>query len=82
MRKPQAGELSTSPVTDMKFTWHPRLGPVGGLDRGASGDSSLRATLNDSNHKRVKGASQAMIDEIRVDAHNQIEPTFVYRRGA
>lgn len=64
----------------MKFTWHPRLGPVRGLDR--AGDSSLCATFNDSNHKRVKGVSQTMIDEIRVDAHNQIEPTFAYRRFA
>lgn len=50
-------------MTDMKFTWHPRLGPVSGLIAEYPGDSSLRATLNDSNHKRVKGVSQAMIDE-------------------
>jgi HB1, ASXL, restriction endonuclease HTH domain len=32
--------------------------------------------LNDSNPKRVKGVLQAMIDGIRVDARDQIEPTF------
>ena len=32
--------------------------------------------LNDSDPKRVKGVLQAMIDGIRVDARDQIEPTF------
>jgi len=36
----------------------------------------LHAMLNDSNPKRVKGVLQAMIDGIRVDARDQIEPTF------
>jgi hypothetical protein len=37
--------------------------------------SYLHAALIDSNPKRVKGY-QAMIDGIRVDARDQIEPTF------
>jgi site-specific DNA recombinase len=37
---------------------------------------NLRAALNDSNPKRVKGVLQAMIDGIRVDARDQIEPIF------
>jgi site-specific DNA recombinase len=36
----------------------------------------LRFALNDSDPKRVKGVLQAMIDGIRVDARDQIEPTF------
>jgi hypothetical protein len=36
----------------------------------------LRAALNDSNPTRVKGVLQTMIDTIRVDARNKIEPTF------
>ncbi len=32
--------------------------------------------LNDSDPKRVKGVLQAMIDGIRVDARDQIDPTF------
>ena len=36
----------------------------------------LHAMLNDSDPKRVKGVLQAMIDGIRVDARDQIEPTF------
>jgi hypothetical protein len=32
--------------------------------------------LNDSDPKRVKGVLPAMIDGIRVDARDQIEPTF------
>ncbi len=36
----------------------------------------LRAALNDSNPKRVKGVLQTMIDGIRVDARDHIEPTF------
>jgi hypothetical protein len=31
--------------------------------------------LNDSDPKRVKGVLQTMIDGIRVDARDQIEPT-------
>lgn len=39
--------------------------------------SHLHAALNDSNPtKRVKGVLQAMVDGIRVDARDQIEPTF------
>jgi hypothetical protein len=38
--------------------------------------SDLHAMLNDSDPKRVKGVLQAMIDGIRVDARDQIEPTF------
>jgi hypothetical protein len=36
----------------------------------------LHAMLNDSDPKRVKGVLQAMIDGIRVDARDQIDPTF------
>ncbi|HTW43104.1 MAG TPA: HTH domain-containing protein [Solirubrobacteraceae bacterium] len=36
----------------------------------------LRAALNDSTPTRVKGVLQTMIDTIRVDARDQIEPTF------
>jgi hypothetical protein len=36
----------------------------------------LHAALNDSSPKRVKGVLQAMIDGIRVDARDHIEPTF------
>jgi hypothetical protein len=32
--------------------------------------------LNDSDPKRVKGVLQAMIDGLRVDARDQIGPTF------
>jgi site-specific DNA recombinase len=38
--------------------------------------SDLHAMLNDSDPKRVKAVLQAMIDGIRVDARDQIEPTF------
>jgi hypothetical protein len=37
---------------------------------------NLRAALNDSDPKRVKAVLQAMIDGIRVDARDHIEPTF------
>jgi hypothetical protein len=37
---------------------------------------NLRAALNDSTPTRVKGVLQTMIDTIRVDARDQIEPTF------
>jgi hypothetical protein len=36
----------------------------------------LHAMLNDSDPKRVKAVLQAMIDGIRVDARDQIDPTF------
>jgi hypothetical protein len=36
---------------------------------------NLRAALNDSTPTRVKGVLQTMIDTIRVDARDQIEPT-------
>jgi site-specific DNA recombinase len=36
----------------------------------------LHTVLNDSNPKAVKNVLQAMIDGIRVDARDQIEPTF------
>jgi len=38
--------------------------------------SNLRAALNDSTPARVKGVLQTMIDGIRVDARDQIEPAF------
>ena len=38
--------------------------------------------LNDTDPKRVKDVLQAMIDGIRVDARDQIEPTFTYLRFA
>ncbi len=37
---------------------------------------NLRAALNDSTPARVKGVLQTMIDSIRVDARDQIDPTF------
>ncbi len=37
---------------------------------------NLRAALNDSTPTRVKGVLQTMIDTIRVDARDHIEPTF------
>jgi site-specific DNA recombinase len=37
---------------------------------------NLRTALHESNPKRVKGVLQALIDGIRVDARDQIEPTF------
>jgi hypothetical protein len=37
---------------------------------------NLRAALNDSTPRRVKGVLQTMIDGIRVDARDHIEPTF------
>jgi site-specific DNA recombinase len=37
---------------------------------------NLRAALNDSTPARVKGVLQTMIDTIRVDARDHIEPTF------
>lgn len=37
---------------------------------------NLRAALNDSTPSRVKGVLQTMIDTIRVNARDQIEPTF------
>ena len=39
--------------------------------------STLRDALEDSTHTRAKTVLQSMIDEIRVDARDHIEPTFL-----
>ena len=38
--------------------------------------ATLRAALKDSTPTRIKAVLQTMIDEIRVDARDHIEPTF------